>query len=101
MQQSTLLLTAYLIALPVLHALHIAEHHYHYLQLDSDQPVISETVPDCDLCYIYQNQKLVDSNVEDIFLATAFSPFLEYDLSLIDTKSRSYFNLRAPPFYAV
>lgn len=100
MKQSALFVVAYLLTLPVLNAVHIAEHHRH-IQLDTEQTAVSETLPDCDLCYVYQNQKLVDSNVEDVFLASSFSPYLEIPTASLISTSSYYVSLRAPPSLAV
>ena len=73
MQKDALLLAAYLMTLPVLNVLHFIEHDHH----DEEHLVISETPQDCNFCYVYQNQKIVDSNVEGLFLTSMFSPLEE------------------------
>lgn len=101
MKHSALFVAAYLIALPILNAIHFSEHHHHHLDIETGQSLISETVPDCDVCYVYQNQKLVDSNVQDLFLASSFSPFLEISTASLISISSYYVSLRAPPSLAV
>ena len=97
-KRSSLFLVAYLIALPVLNALHFSKHDHNYFHQGSDQPLVSETIPDCDFCYIYQNLKVLDSKSESIFSTTAFSSVTEVRPVLTTTVSRASFNLRAPPY---
>ncbi|MEQ9263992.1 MAG: hypothetical protein RLN81_02135 [Balneolaceae bacterium] len=101
MKHIALFVAAYLIALPILNAFHFSEHHHHHLDAEIGQSLISETVPDCDLCFVYQNQKLVNSEVENISLAVTFSPFPEIPTATLVSNSSDYISLRAPPSLAV
>ena len=94
---ATPLITAYFLALPFLFACHLWDHepfcHHHQVS----QPLLTESIPDCALCDLYADHKLIVETDLLYFPVPAYFELVVSNLEDFVIKVGTKHYLRGPP----